>query len=270
MSLKIKELFPKEDSPLSNNITIYLLISMGKKECTGAELRKIIDFVKSKIKTGFFLYEKKYQIEKIRFDIGDTLHRFNLKGSEEVKLKKSLQMGLDWINENIENINLLLPEENKINKKTKINNDKNVLYKGDKSNPAVEIIRNEYWRQKKDFFSRKKATDIICSLPNSIIQRSIEFEATLFYKSMKKYNSTQIIDKENFIKSGINYLKEEVVLSSLLLTETPNGVELYPGEINYFPSTFRGKKVRKDEEIQKIIKTQLPFVDKRRSVRIYV
>ncbi|MBN2893692.1 MAG: hypothetical protein JXL97_17615, partial [Bacteroidales bacterium] len=268
---KLKPFFEEESIANFKDVTLYLPISLENKYCTGVYFKQIVENVLFFITNGLDIFQnnKPLSISKIRIDIGDTLHRHNIiETNEKLKFEKSLKMGTDWVFNNIDIINKLLPEKNKINTETELRDDITILTNKSAEMPDLEIIRHEYWRKKPQFDIIRQKIENLCMIPNSPIEHSFNSEAEKFFEIKQKYYRN--IDKNQTITQSKIYLKEEAAILPILYNETPNAIELYPGGENYFSIAFRSKKAKKDKNVQDFLSNGLKGADKRKNVKIYV
>jgi hypothetical protein len=294
---KFLELFAKINK---NSIIINLPLSIDSKFYNNKNiLLKFFELINFYAKNGFeYLdkktnFKKKFKVEEIQLDIGDTLNRHNfyfweinhymvknnlinysdipknIKEHSKIKsYQKAKNEGLKWFRNNIDIINILLPKEKKINENFHIKDEKTIIYEGNKFHPKISYIRHDYWLNNKQYKNIQKNFINACKEKDSKIKNVFNVEATYFYNKVLKNENFKIIDKKFFIKNAEEYLKDEAIVFTILYKNNINLLEFYLGWENNFSQAFRGKKIKKDKLMQKYLQNELKGADQRKFVSI--
>jgi len=134
-------------------------------------------------------------------DLSDTLHRFNyLNGmSLPQAMEKSRAQGTQWLSDH----KLLI----------------------DSCLPSYTLIRWDHWLEHPDF---KKNLELFRTAEKT----QGDFRAALYHDSINfqaRQNNGPFVPDEQFLRSSIDYLLEELAAHSILYTEHPAAV-IYPGK----------------------------------------
>lgn len=261
-------------------LDIHILISMERRYYEGPEFFQFCKSIKENLlnNKNYILFDNtKFKINSIQFDVGDTLNRHNwyyrycekymlnnnLKREEQIpsEIKKNFEkeayktsqkQGIEWFKKNLDSINQLIPLKFRIDKSSKLTNNKTSLYKGYKDNPQINYICYNNWLSHPNYKKTSLILKKICNIKNSIIERAFNQEANYFYERISK--KFQILFKELFIETSTRYLKDEAIAFMLLRSENPNTLEFYlNGRENSFSQALKGRRAQNNSIIQEYL-----------------
>jgi len=285
-----------------DSIIINLPLSIDSKFYNNKNiLLKFFQLIESYATNGIVYIDKEknikktFKISEIQLDVGDVLNRHNLyfwdinEYMEEQKIneyknipdgikkefkikayKESEQNGMNWFKNNLDIINILLPKDHKLKKDLKLNKQITTLFKGNKKYPKIVFIRHEHWLKHKNYNTIHKALKKACKTKDSKIENVFNVEATYFYNKIMQNGDSNIVDKAFFIHNAEKYLRDEAVDFIILYNKNKNLLEFYLGWENNFSQAFRGKKMKKDKEMQKYLQNELKGADQRKFVPVKI
>lgn len=270
----------------TQNINLFLLISLEKEYYEGDNLKKIIaDLVKLSNNLILNINGKdvKFKVNKISLDVGDILNRHNImyRYNRDYMLKNSLtneeqipqnitkefeknsyeisrQQGINWFkNHTIEAINPLLPDNKQINKDFQLTTGITEIFEGDNEVPAINYICAEHWLKHPKYDRILEIINEIRNLPYSILEKCYNSEAKAFINRLIKRGEENDNFIDMFIKYSKNYLAEETIEKAIVHKEN-NIVEFYYYglEQNHY-SFFRSNKAQKNKIIKNHISNDL-------------
>ncbi|HSQ97901.1 MAG TPA: hypothetical protein VLL98_04240 [Rickettsiales bacterium] len=260
---------------LSNNLVYQFDILDENGKPTGKKTEKI-----------------KFKVNKIQIDNGDVLNRHrwiyrffekymlennltkeedipeNIKQDlEEKAYIKGLQQGKDWFREHaIDAINLIIPQENKLQKDFQLTNGVTKLFEGNEEIPSLEYVCYEYWLKHHNYKKVEKLFNEVRFLEDSPIEKAFNNTANDFLERLIKRNQIQWFP-DMFKKYSISYLSDETIKHALIQSESNNNFELYFGALPY-DLLFRSEEVKQNKTINNLLKDELLSLTKRGLITI--
>jgi hypothetical protein len=260
---------------LSNNLVYQFDILDENGKPTGKKTEKI-----------------KFKINKIQIDNGDVLnrHRWIYKYFEKYMFKnnlakeedipesvkqefeekayiKGLQQGKDWFrNHAIDALNLIIPQEHRLQKDFELTNGITKLFAGNNETPPLEYICYEYWLRHTNYKKVEKLFNRVRLLENSPVEKAFNNTANDFLERLTKRNQIQLFP-DMFVKYSVLYLADETIKHALIQSELDNNFELYFGALPY-DLLFRSEEVKKNEAMSCCLKDELLNLTKRGLVTI--
>lgn len=280
-----------------DNINILLLISLEKDYYEGDNFKRILkDLINlsNNLICCFDDKEIKFKVNKISLDAGDTANRWrwiyrynekymlehNLTNEEdipqnvvdEISLKSyetAKQQGKDWFMEHaLDAINLILPENKKINKELQFNDRITTVFEGNNQIPTIDRICYDYWLNHPNYKKIEKAILELRKLENSVVEKSYDHDVNYFIERMAKRGEFAKFPKM-FEKYSRLYVFDETMPMAMRHQEAENNFEFYWfGREPSYIEVYQGKKARNNEKIKYYLENELKGVDTRNYIPI--
>lgn len=280
-----------------NSVEVRLLISLNRASGQSEIFKNVINDLARLVKNKKIVLktedgEKEFNVEQLNVEVGDVLNKYmhyygycedylvnnGLTEEDEIpentrKVFKEIAViagrhdGDEWLRNNIQYINEIIPEDQRKGPDLKIGELTTRLADETETTPEINFISYQYWLSDPLYGEKERILKDLYNMNNSLIKRALEHEANYFYdrSSVRK----KILMKDFFIRESIKYLFDETVSVALKYINTNNNIEFYwGGREGVQTQVFKGKAAHKDPVLKELFKNELKGIDERRFVSI--